>query len=133
LSWRVGLFDARAKDTDGQQLSRCLRDALRQFFPQMTVQGNGTYSPIDNARFKPGIPGWAKAGGHLPFTVSPKAITLGLYDIYYDPTRVSIDGGNNESLQTIDFGGCKWVENWAKKAQRRRSARVRVPSAPPKS
>ena len=83
-----------------EQLSSCLRDALRQFFPQQTAKGN-TFSPIDDARFKTGIPAWAKAGGQLPGMVVPGAITLGLYDIHYDPTSLHIIGGSSEDLKGV--------------------------------
>lgn len=83
-----------------QQLSPCLRDALRQYFPSQTVHGK-SYSPIDDARFTSGIPEWAKLGGQLPGTVEPAAITLGLYDIHYNSQQVSITGGEKFSLITI--------------------------------
>jgi hypothetical protein len=38
---------------------------------------------------------WAKS------TVDPDAITLGLYDIHYDPNRVNVNGGDVESLKTV--------------------------------
>lgn len=78
----------------GEQISSCLRDALRQYFPQQNAQGK-TYSPIDDARFKSGIPGLIK------LAADPGAVTLGLYDIHYDPSSVSLNGGSFESLKTI--------------------------------
>src|SRR5438309_9064796 len=84
----------------GEQLSPCLRDALRQYFPQQSAQGK-SYSPIDDARFKAGIPGWVKAGVAItPGAVNPAAITLGLYDIHYD-SSVNISGVGVNSLETV--------------------------------
>jgi hypothetical protein len=83
-----------------EQLSPCLRDALREFFPSQTVQGT-SYSPIDDARFRSGLPALARFGGELPGTVKPVAMTLGLYDIHYDSKEVDIRGGSKFSLETI--------------------------------
>src|SRR5437763_5024349 len=50
--------------------------------------------PIDDARFHSGIP--------FPINLKdPAATTLGLYDIHYDPSQVSLNGGSSDSLQTI--------------------------------
>ncbi|HSD48132.1 MAG TPA: hypothetical protein VLB87_16010, partial [Pyrinomonadaceae bacterium] len=84
---------------DGQ-LSPCLRNALRQFFPSMTAQGQ-TYSPIDEARFKNWIPKRFQRAAKLPRVVNPGAITLGLYDIHYNPERYSISGGGMANLDLI--------------------------------
>jgi|GEM_PF-1178544 len=78
----------------GEQLSQCLRDALRPFFPTQSAQGKN-YSPVDDARFKNWIPGTIKT------FVDPDAVTLGLYDIHYSPDRVNINSGSFESLKTI--------------------------------
>ena len=67
---------------------------MRPYFPQQTAQGQ-KFSPVDDARFKAGIPSDVKN------TVDPHAITLGLYDIHYDSNRVDINGGDVESLRTI--------------------------------
>jgi hypothetical protein len=69
------------QNTGGEQLSSCLRDALRQYFPQQAAQGK-SYLPIDDSRFKNWIPAWVKAGVAItPGAVNPAAITLGLFDI----------------------------------------------------
>jgi hypothetical protein len=60
----------------------------------MTVHGR-TYSPVDDARFKAGVP------DVLNIFQDNAAVTLGLYDIHYDPGVVTINGGNFESLKTI--------------------------------
>ena len=88
---RGGQGGGKQVPTGGEQLSPCLRDALREFFPQQTVHGD-QYSPVDDARFKSGIP--------FPTVGNIDAITLGL-NIHYDPKRVSLNGGDSESLQTI--------------------------------
>jgi YD repeat-containing protein len=85
--------------SDGQ-LSPCLRNALRQFFPAMTAQGQ-TFSPVDDARFKNWIPERFRHAAKLPGVVNPAAITLGLYDIHYDPLTVNISGGGVKSLNTV--------------------------------
>ena len=96
----VGDDEGDPQNSGGEQLSPCLRDALRQYFPQQSAQGK-SYSPIDNARFKGGIPGWVKAGVAItPGAVNPAAITLGLYDIHYD-NSVNISGGGVNSLETV--------------------------------
>ena len=79
---------------EGEQLSECLRNALRQFFPNQSAQ-NHTYSPVDDARFKAGIPGWVK------IAADPSAITLGLRDIHYDRSSINLSGGSSDSLQDI--------------------------------
>ncbi|HKR58484.1 MAG TPA: RHS repeat domain-containing protein [Pyrinomonadaceae bacterium] len=84
----------RNPQNSGEQLSGCLRDALRSFFPQQNAQGSN-YSPVDDARFKNGIPGL------FHVTADPSAVTLGLYDVHYDPDRVNLHGGTFESLKTI--------------------------------
>jgi len=68
----------------------------------MTVTGNGAYSPVDDARFKAGIPSIiTEAAKYTPGAVTPDAVTLGLYDIYYNSNNVSISGGNLHSLETV--------------------------------
>jgi hypothetical protein len=96
------LFWARGSvQPGGEQLSECLRNALRQYFPQQSAQGK-SYSPVDDARFKSGIPTPFNWGGTIPGTVYPGAITLGLYDIHYDPTFLkSLTSGSSEDLKTI--------------------------------
>jgi hypothetical protein len=84
----------------GVQLSDCLRNALREYFPQQSAQGK-TFSPIDDARFKEGIPSPYNWGGTIPGTVQPGAITLGLYDIHYDRDYLDLSGGSSENLKTI--------------------------------
>jgi YD repeat-containing protein len=99
----------------GEQLSPCLRDALRQFFPQQTAQGN-SYSPVDDARFKNWIPGWIRD------TTDPAAITMGLYDIHYDPKTVNINGGDIEDLKTVIeeiSHTVQFIQVWAGLKQRR--------------
>lgn len=95
--------DPEAESTQASpdgQLSPCLRNALRQFFPTMTAQGQ-TFSPVDDARFKNWIPSRFKAAAKLPKVVNPAAITLGLYDIHYDPQIRNISGGEFKSLDTV--------------------------------
>jgi hypothetical protein len=86
-----GRQQSQNASNDGQ-LSPCLRDALRQFFPSQAIHNNRTYSPIDDARFRSGLPSWVLSG--------VSAITLGL-NVYYDPSQVTLNGGNFESLKTI--------------------------------
>lgn len=66
----------------------------------MTAQGQ-TFSPVDDARFKNWIPSRFKAAAKLPKVVNPAAITLGLYDIHYDPQIRNISGGEFKSLDTV--------------------------------
>jgi hypothetical protein len=66
----------------------------------MTAQGQ-TFSPVDDARFKNWIPTKIKLLAKLPRAVNPAAVTLGLYDIHYDPQEISLSGGDNYSLKTI--------------------------------
>ncbi len=94
LSASLDAFFLPDREQDSQQLSPCLREVLRQFFPQQTIQGK-SYSPVDDARFKAGIP-WLYKN-----TTDPVAITIGLYDIYYDSDCVGINGGTAFSLTTI--------------------------------
>ncbi len=84
----------------GEELSLCLKEALRQFFPQQTAQGK-TYSPVDQAKFKAGIPAPYNLGGSVPGTVYPGAITLGLFDIHYDTKSLNLSGGTSEQLKGI--------------------------------
>jgi len=89
----VWLHSQTTPQNSGGQLSACLRNALRQFFPSQSAQGK-SYSPIDDARFKAGIP--------FPISLGePQASTLGLFDIHYDPSQVTLDHGDFESLKTI--------------------------------
>jgi len=78
---------------DGQ-LSPCLRDALRRFFPPVHFGGR-SYSPVDEARFKSGIDPVYNT------YQSNKAVTTGVYDIQYDPKLVKLSGGDFEDLKTI--------------------------------
>jgi len=88
-------------NSSGEQLSSCLRDALRKYFPEQVAQGK-SYSPIDDSRFKNWIPTWVTAAAAItPGVVTPQAITLGLFDIHYDPKAISVTGGNVNSLQTV--------------------------------
>jgi YD repeat-containing protein len=102
-TWALALvsFEYAPADTAGVQLSECLRNALRAYFPQQTAQGK-TYSPIDDARFKNWIPSSIQTAAEVtPGAVEPAAITLGLYDIHYDPGAVNINGGDVFSLETV--------------------------------
>lgn len=74
-------------------MSPCLRDALRQYFPEQTVKGNGNYLPVDAARFKSGIPSLLDDG-------ETPAMTLGLYDIDCNPP-LFVNGSSFEDLKTI--------------------------------
>ncbi len=77
-----GTNKVATQNTVGEQLSPCLRDALRHYFPQQRVHGN-PYAPIDDARFRSGIP--------FPVSIrDPDATTLGLYDIHYNADRVKL-------------------------------------------
>jgi YD repeat-containing protein len=99
---------------DGEQLSQCLRDALRPFFPQQTAQGN-TFSPVDDARFKSGIPTLLSFGTDV-------AVTLGLYDIHYNPANVKLSGGGSNDLFTIIeelSHTVQFLQVWAGMKQRR--------------
>jgi hypothetical protein len=101
---------------DGTQLSDCLRNALREYFPQQSAQGK-TFSPIDDARFKEGIPSPFDWGGTIPGTVQPGAITLGLYDINYDKNFLNLSGGSSENLKTIleeVSHTIQFIQGWAK-------------------
>ena len=80
--------------SSGGQLSPCLRDTLRQFFPVMKAHGR-SYSPVDDARFKSGIPTVVNT------FQDNDAVTLGLYDIHFNPDRVNLNGGTFSSLDTI--------------------------------
>ena len=60
----------------------------------MKVHGN-SYSPVDDARFKSGMPSL------LNMAQDNDAVTLGLYDICFDPARVNLNGGNFDSLDSI--------------------------------
>jgi len=103
----------------GVQLSDCLRNALREYFPQQSAQGK-TFSPIDDARFKNWIPDRFKLGGVIPGTVAPGAITLGLYDIHYDPHFLDLSGGSSENLKTIleeVSHTIQFIQEWAKLKQ----------------
>jgi hypothetical protein len=113
-------FAPQNSTSGGQPLSPCLQNALRQFFPKMSVQGKD-YSPIDDARFKSGIPLWIRVGSHLPTAVTPGAITLGLYDIHYDPNSLNLNGGTSEDLKTIleEVSHTKqFLDEWAGMKQR---------------
>ncbi len=99
--------------SSGGQLSPCLRDALRQFFPAMKVHGR-SYSPADDARFKSGIP------SVLNIAQENNAVTLGLYDIHFNPRRVNLNGGNFDSLDTIVeevAHTVQFLQTWAKQPQ----------------
>jgi len=80
--------------TKDGQLSPCLRDALRKFFPPVYFGGR-SYSPVDEARFKSGIPSF-----YNTFQEN-KAVTTGVYDIVYNPDLVKLSGGDFEDLKTI--------------------------------
>jgi hypothetical protein len=85
----------------GEQLSPCLRDLMRPYVQKVIVQGK-KYSPVDDARFKQGIPGWVNAVVAItPGAVYPKAITFGLSDINYDPQFLKLEKGTTEDLRTI--------------------------------
>jgi len=60
----------------------------------MKVHGK-SYSPVDDARFKSGIP------SVLNIFQDNNAVTLGLYDIHFNPAQVNLNGGNFDSLDTI--------------------------------
>lgn len=101
--WAFALvnFENQPQDSGGVQLSECLRNALRAYFPQQTAQGK-TYSPIDDARFKNWIPSSIQTlAEYTPGAVQPAAVTLGLYDIHYDPNAVNINSGDEFSLETV--------------------------------
>jgi len=60
----------------------------------MKVHGR-SYSPVDDARFKSGIP------SVLNIVQDNNAVTLGLYDIRFNPDQINLNGGNFDSLDTI--------------------------------
>ncbi len=91
---------AQSPTPSGQPLSQCIRSALQQFFPKVNVWGKN-YSPVDDERFKSGIPGWVDELANLPFAVKPDAVTLGVFDIHYNPGGINISGGNRHSLETV--------------------------------
>lgn len=75
----------------------------------MKAQG-GSYSPVDDARFKSGIPSL------LNTFQSNKAVTAGLYDIHFDPDQVKLNGGSFDSLDTIVeelAHTVQFLQNWA--------------------
>jgi YD repeat-containing protein len=67
-----------------ERLSTCVTGLLAEYYPDMMVDGRGVSIAAD-ARFISGVPQVVKA-------VKPDtgAVTLGLYNIYYDPQTVSL-------------------------------------------
>jgi hypothetical protein len=118
IEWRFALVGFHLDPqnptySSGGQLSPCLRDALRQFFPAMKVHGR-SYSPVDDARFKSGIP------SVLNIAQDNNAVTLGLYDIRFNPAQVNLNGGNFDSLDTIVeevAHTVQFLQTWAKRPQ----------------
>ncbi len=76
----------------------------------MKVHGK-SYSPVDDARFKSGIP------SVLNIFQDNNAVTLELYDIHFDPAKVNLNGGNFDSLDTIVeevAHTVQFLQTWAK-------------------
>lgn len=57
----------------------------------MKVHGK-SYSPVDDARFKSGIP------SVLNIAQDNNAVTPGLYDIRFNPARVNLNGGKRAPI-----------------------------------
>jgi hypothetical protein len=73
---------------DDGQLPGCLRDFLRPYFTNIQLGSFKTISPVDDARF---------SASKIPATIGQGAVTLGLYDILYDPSSVDLTGGQDKS------------------------------------
>ena len=79
----------------------------------MKVHGR-SYSPVDDARFKSGIP------SVMNIFQDNNAVTLGLYDIHFNPDQVNLNGGYFDSLDTIVeevAHTVQFLQTWAKKYQ----------------
>jgi hypothetical protein len=74
-------------------LSQCMIGLLSAEFSPVKVE-NTTYNVVNDAKFVSGIPSWV--------VNDPVAITLGLYNIHYDPNKLDINGGNNwDNIRTV--------------------------------
>jgi len=114
---------AGGPDGPGVQLNKCLRDFFRPFFNKVQMGNWKTFSPVDDARFISGLPSFV-----------PKdkvAITLGLYDIHYNPNKVKMNDKDSigviaeEIAHTVQFIGI-WesVENTGIKNNSYQAAQV---------
>src|SRR5690606_24082315 len=84
-----------------EQLPKCLRDFLRPYFGNMQLGNWNPISPVDDARFISGLPVYVPS--------DKVAITLGLYDIHYNATKVSLTSRDSigviaeEIAHTVQF------------------------------